>query len=347
MSESDPIIHYLSAIPTASTDSSYLLTTFGNKSITFLQSTQRATRTLPTVSSTSFVQTNPSNPLTVVFTGLISTFGSSPITENGVAYGATASPTIAGDHYEYTPTIQAGSYAIGPTVDFGTEDVYARAYATNAFGTSYGADILLNIGLCLAKGTLITLSSGEKKPIEDITYDDLLKVWDFDLGEIASALPLWIMKVGIAKRYNLLTFSDGSTLKTINQHRIYNKEKGEFTYPMTDSTPIGTSTYTEDGVYITLVSKEVIEEEIEYYNVITYRHINLFSNTILTSCHYNNIYNMVDMKFAKVDRVMIPYEAFEDRGISKEYYDGFRLSEQELTVDIMVQHLHLLDTMKV
>ena len=36
-------------------------------------------------------------------------------------------------------------------------------------------------------------------------------------------------------KYNHLVFSDGSEINTVNQHRIFNVEKGMFTYPMTET----------------------------------------------------------------------------------------------------------------
>ena len=55
--------------------------------------------------------------------------------------------------------------------------------------------------------------------------------------------------------------------------------------------------------------------------------MNLFTNTILTSCRYNNIYPVVGMKFVKDDRELRPRSEFIN--ISDKYYTGLRLSEQK------------------
>ncbi len=185
---------------------------------------------------------------------------------------------------------------------------------------------------CLAAGTQITLANGQTKAIEDITYDDDLLVWDFDKGAFASAKPLWIQKKQIASQYNLLTFSDGSTLKTINQHRIFNKEAGKFTYPMTDDTPIGTTTFTADGREVTLVSKEVIVESVDFYNIITDYHMNCFANGILTSCRLSNLYPIRDMKYVTDNRDPVPYEGNFDT-LPRKWYDGLRLAEQPTEIN--------------
>lgn len=180
--------------------------------------------------------------------------------------------------------------------------------------------------ICLAKSTLVSLPDGTRKPIEELDYSDELLVWNFDLARFAKARPLYIKRPETTTRYNLLVFSDNSTLKTINQHRIFNKEKGRFTYPMTADTPIGTHTFNVQGEEVRLVHKEIVHEQVEYYNVITDYHLNLFGNGILTSVGYNNLYPIVDMKFVKDDRAVIPRAAYGD--IPDKYYHGLRLAEQ-------------------
>lgn len=166
----------------------------------------------------------------------------------------------------------------------------------------------------------------KKKKIKNIDYNDELLCWDFDNGCFVTAKPLWIMKEKTTDRYNLLKFSDGSTLETISQHRIFNVEKGRFTYPMTDDTPIGTTTFNANGEYVRLVSKEYVHKEIKYYNIITNYHINCFANNILTSCRLNNIYPIENMKFKKDNRKLNKREDYPN--ISDEWFYGVRIGEQ-------------------
>ena len=184
---------------------------------------------------------------------------------------------------------------------------------------------------CLIRGTLITMADGTQKPIEDIGFDDELSVWDFDNGCLATAKPLWIKVPEYTNKYNLLTFSDGRTLKTINQHRIFNKEAGKYTYPMTDDTPLGTTTLLEDGSEVTLVKKEVIEQPVEYYNIVTEYHFNCFANGISTSNRFNNLYPIKDYKFVKEEREVVPYEEYSE--IPYEWYVKMRLAEQPREVN--------------
>ena len=197
--------------------------------------------------------------------------------------------------------------------------------------------------MCLPAGTEITVEEEEedekgkkkkvrkKKKIEDLNYNDKLLVWDFDHGCFTTARPLWLKKKEEAEEYNLLKFSDGSELKTIKQHRIFNKELGKFTYPMTEETPIGTTTFTEDGKEVKLVSKEVIKEHVAFYNVITYYHMNAFANGILTSCRLSNLYKIKDMKYVKDDRKLASREEYKE--IPDDYFYGMRISEQPRNVN--------------
>jgi hypothetical protein len=184
--------------------------------------------------------------------------------------------------------------------------------------------------MCLAKGTLITMYDRTTKAIEDITYEDDLLVWDFDYGIFTTETPLWIKKVETAPQYNLLEFSNGSTLKTIVQHRIFNKEQGKFTWTMTENTPIGTHTFTDSGDETVLEKKSIIHEEIDYYNIITKRYMNVFANGILTSCRYNNIYPIENMKFVKGEICDIPYISY---CVTEKWYYGLRLSEQSIPIE--------------
>lgn len=169
----------------------------------------------------------------------------------------------------------------------------------------------------------------KKKKIKYVTYDDELLCWNFDTGTFALSKPIWIKQLEKVDKYNLLKFSDGSQLKTVNQHRIFNVEKKKFTYPMTDDTPIGTTTFNSSGEYVKLISKEVIEKTTDYCNVITDYNINLFTNDILTSCRLSNIYPIENMKYN--------YDKKYDNKLDLSKYDkniinGYRLKEQHMTI---------------
>lgn len=170
---------------------------------------------------------------------------------------------------------------------------------------------------CLIAGTLITLSNGTTKKVEDITYNDELLVWDFFNGCFTSAKPRWIKIKQTSPIYNKLTFSNGATLGLVGEgstqgyHRIYNKQAGLFTHTGVPETPIGTITFAEDETEPVLIKQELINEEVDYYNIITDKHFNLFANGILTSCKCSNMYRIKDMKYVG-ERLMSDEEIEKD-----------------------------------
>lgn len=180
---------------------------------------------------------------------------------------------------------------------------------------------------CLAEGTMITLSDMSEKAIEDIEYSDELLVWDFDNGCFTFAKPLWIKKVQTWDEYNYIKFEDGTELKTVLDHRIFNYDSQKFTYTMNEKdTPIGTRVFKQDGTLTKIIERKVIKEEVNYYNIITDYHMNLFANGLLTSLRLNNLYKIENMKFVKDNRKLTPKGEFE--GIPEKYYYGLRLAEQ-------------------
>ena len=99
---------------------------------------------------------------------------------------------------------------------------------------------------------------------------------------------------------------------------------------MTDATPVGTHTFNVNQEEPTLVSKEVVEEPVEFYNILTARHINAFANGILTSGRYNNVYPITSMKFVKEARPVVDQSNFAS--VPAKYYEGLRLAEQTIPI---------------
>lgn len=179
---------------------------------------------------------------------------------------------------------------------------------------------ITNLGTvtCLIKGTLITLADGSKKPVEDITYDDELLVWNFYKGCFDKAKPRWIKIAQTASVYNKLTFDNGVTLGLVGEggtqgyHRIFNEQARLFTHTGVPETPIGTITFAEDCTKPKLVKQELVHEEVEFYNVITETHFNLFANGILTSCKNSNKYYIENMKYVTDKELMTDAEIEQD-----------------------------------
>ena len=179
---------------------------------------------------------------------------------------------------------------------------------TPDFKNSDGFSFLVRERQCFVENTSITLSDGSIKPIQDVTYNDELLVWDFYTGQFTIAKPNWIKVEEVASEYNKLTFADGRTLSLVGNgncvnsdragyHRIFNKQAGAFTHTGTPDTPNGTITFTDDGKELELVSQEVVHDTVKFYNLTTDKYYNCFANGILTSCRLSNEYRIEDMKY--------------------------------------------------
>lgn len=195
--------------------------------------------------------------------------------------------------------------------------------------------------LCYAEGTMITLGDGTKKAVENITYDDLLKVWNFDNGNIDSAYPLWIKKEEIANEYALVKLSNGNEIKLVGNdgkyHCLFDITEQKFNHAIDC---IGHLVYTEDGISI-VESLDIVKEPTKYYNIVTNVHLNCFANGILTSTEKNNIYPIDNMKYVYDNRKIVEYSVFEQYGISIEEYKGWRLGEQPMSVEECLEHIKL------
>ena len=231
------------------------------------------------------------------------------------------------------------SYELGDCLDSGTEssicyDQYGEEKLVNREtdlinSAKNGYYVGTTVG-CLDGDTEVCVYDKKrkkrmKKKIKDVTEDDLLLAWDFDNGCLEWAEILWIKEPAVLPNYIMLTFDDGTKLKVVGDHSIYNSDSCEFVDLLDDYySPIGMHTIDKDGNVITLIDKEKVIEDTYGYNIITKKHINFYGNGILTSWNINNYYDIVDMKFVKEDRDTFKYEEFN---ISRDLYEGLRLSE--------------------
>lgn len=240
--------------------------------------------------------------------------------------------------HEYRTYVMEGDYVSRKRIfpDFEVTDFYMDVTLSD-FTRVRGTDLIIEgytytYEPCYLRGTLITLADGSTKVVEEISYEDGLLVWDFDNSCFTSAKPLWIKQAQTTKRYYRFKFADGTEIGLVGQngkcHRLFNVEKQEF-ISGTDF-HIGEHTFNDKGEVVKLIGIEIVEQEVEFYNIVTDFHMNCFANGLLTSTQYNNVYPIKDMKFVKDNREVVPFESF--KGIPKKFYDGMRLGEQNQAV---------------
>jgi hypothetical protein len=95
--------------------------------------------TAPTVTSSSATSVGDNS---AICGGTITSDGGSTVTASGVVYAKTSAPTLTtGTVVSTAPVTTSGSYSVTLSGLTSGTTYYARAYATNAKGTSYGSDV--------------------------------------------------------------------------------------------------------------------------------------------------------------------------------------------------------------
>lgn len=242
-----------------------------------------------------------------------------------IKYKDGTSANVRAGTYQNVVSINSITYTDDRNTDYTLKDVNG-INKTIPYTLTSDTTLEINSWECIIEGTQITLADGTTKAIEDITYDDELLVWNFYAGRFDKAKPSWIKVEETAPRYNLVKFSNGSEVGFVGAggekgyHRIFNKEAGAFTHTGCKDTPNGTTTFAQDNTFPTVVSQEVVEKEVKFYNVITDKHYNIFANGILTSCRLSNEYKIEDMKY--VGERLITDKQIED------YFDKIQNKKQ-------------------
>ena len=152
---------------------------------------------------------------TFTVNGAVTSDGGSPVTARGVIYGLTPEPTMAN---AMTSPAGAGSGAFASALTDLTLDVtyYARAYATNAIGTRFGAEITFKTaktptGFCLiSEGAFAmgdSLDGLANAPVRQVTLNA------FYLAQHETTKALWdsVREWGASQGYTDLPDGNGKS----------------------------------------------------------------------------------------------------------------------------------------
>lgn len=141
--------------------------------------------------------------------------------------------------------------------------------------------------ICLIEGTKVLLANNTYKNIEDISYDDLLAVWDYNKGKIVNEYPVWIEKTSRSESYQKTTFSDGTSIGTSGDHAMYNIDLGMFvSVEDKNNFHVGsTIAKIENGKVkkVKIKNIETINKKVKLYHIISTYYYNIISNDYLTT----------------------------------------------------------------
>lgn len=201
---------------------------------------------------------------------------------------------------------------------------------------------------CLVKGTKVLLANGNYKNVEDITYTDLLAVWDYKTGKVTYEYPIWIEQEKIANGYQKITFSDGSTIGTVGGHGVYDLNNKMFVNVNNPKEfKIGSKiAKITDGkvVPVTVTNIENVYKKITYYHVVSTTYYNIIANDLLTTDDatiLSNLYGFEDNIMWPKEREKIVSDSnnlynYEDLNGSLPYYmfKGLRAGEAKYIVNM-------------
>ncbi len=275
-------------------------------------------------------------------------------TSNGVAtinttYDGTVTTTLSGTGNYGTP-----NGVNNPTITYANGTSETLSTNTTTAGYSYNNGNLRiwhitgNITMsasgsgCLVKGTKVLLANGKEKNIEDVRYDDLLAVWNYDTGKITYEYPLWIEKKQEATTFTRIYFDDMTYLDAVGGHSLYNADINLFvSYLDTNNFYVGTSIgkIDNDGNFKTVKVTKIanIKSNVEYYYVGSTTYYNIIANNVLTVSQesmISNLYGFMDNaiwpkekeQIVKDPKNIVSYDEFKD--ILPYYmYTGFRAGE--------------------
>ncbi len=165
--------------------------------------------------------------------------------------------------------------------------------STNLIGkTIYIGALYSPSGACVAKGSLITLSDGSQKPVEQLTGNEMLLVWNLNTGTFDSA-PIVFIDSELDQTYKIinLKFSDGTNVKVISEHGFWDFDLNQFVYlDKNASNYIGhwfnKQVVNSDGslawTKVQLVDVTISKDYISTWSPVTYGHLCYYVNGMLS-----------------------------------------------------------------
>lgn len=226
------------------------------------------------------------------------------------------------DNYIKVTRKQSFPRKTSPSGYYSYHETYTIAAYCDAFPDPIIGKIYTNTEfMCFTKHTRILLGDHTWKTADQLTVDDIVVCWDFDRGEMTSSPLLWLMKRQLTNQYHKIITNTGRVFENVGNHRLFGLTTNRFERALE---LLNHDVWTIDGVE-TIVSIEQCNQSIDYYNAISANHMNLITDGFLSSCGFNNLYPINDMKYIKQPRPKRPIEMYGD--IPQSWYTCLRLDE--------------------
>ena len=199
-------------------------------------------------------------------------------------------------------TIAYGSTATKPSNP--TRDGYTFKYWALSGGTTeynFSTPVTANVSLvaiwekeesCVAAGTLITLADGRRVPVETLTGNEMLLVWNLHTGSFDVA-PILFIDHDAAAMYKIinLQFSDGTQVKVIYEHAFWDFNLNKYVFLREDAAQyvghwFNKQTTDANGnmiwTRVQLTNVTITEEYTTAWSPVTYGHLCIYVNGMLS-----------------------------------------------------------------
>ena len=258
-----------------------------------------------TVTTTGF-KTNDNGKPVVVNNKLYFTVSSS---SNYVSTNTTDRTVSIG--YSFTDANNSDPITLSTSMTVTYADYSSNQYKYSDFcnGTLTAAS-----GGCVTPDTLVTLADGTQKRVDELSFGDKILAWDFFTGTYVEREISLLVNHGEAL-YSIanLQFSDGTTLKLIADHGVFDYDLNKFVYLTVDNMQeyIGHRfvQYAADGSYnvVTLTNAYATEEYTSAWSITSAGTSNAFASGMLTVAPPEDFYNWIEMS----DKLTYDAEQFQ------------------------------------
>ena len=174
---------------------------------------------------------------------------------------------------------------------------------------------------CFVGDTRILLSNNTFKQARHLTSDDVVMTWNFDQGKMEASQLLWFTCDHITPSYDKIITNTGRVFKNVGNHRLFSLTTNKFERCLE---MIGHQVWTVDGPE-TIIDIETVEQTVDFCNAISSSNMNIITEGILSSCGFNNLYPIEDMRYVKQPRQYRPIDVYGE--IPQSWYQSLRLSE--------------------
>lgn len=164
-------------------------------------------------------------------------------------------------------------------------------------------DVTINISsqACIVEGTLISMADGSYKKVEDLKVGDLVLVFNHETGKIdVSPVIINDHDTEASKLITIinLVFSNGQTTRISFEHGFFDADLNKYVYINNQNYEemIGHSFYAIDGSIVTLVDTYITEENVKVFSPVTYKHLNIFADDLLSIAgDINGLFNIFEL----------------------------------------------------